>query len=101
MTTSSNFFENIFDLIKIVQLQIKFEGSMLSHFVKNRTFPTTCSMKNNTEKDDLKSRIIKVEAFLERTFTEQRIQYNPKNSIVHGEKILSLKNVSFPAASKF
>ena len=48
---------------------MKFEGSMLSNFVKNRTFPTTCSMKNNTEKDDLKSSIIKVEAFLERTFT--------------------------------
>ena len=69
MTTSFKFFGNIFDLTKIVQLQIKFEGSMLSNFVKNRTFPTTCSMKNNNEKDDLKSSIIKVEAFLERTFT--------------------------------
>ena len=32
--------------------------------LKNRTFPTNCSRKNNTEKDNLKSIIIKVETFL-------------------------------------
>ena len=32
--------------------------------LKNGTFPTTCSMKNNTEKGNLKSSITKVETFL-------------------------------------
>ena len=32
--------------------------------LKSRTFPATFSMKNNTEKDNLKSSIIKVETFL-------------------------------------
>ena len=90
MTTSPNSFENIFHLIKIVHLEVKFEDPTLSNFdwdretnwlvltsikkpsilnrVKNRTFATTCSMKNNTEKDNLKSSIIKAETFLRRTF---------------------------------
>ena len=93
LTTSSNLFENIFHLIKIVE--IKFEGATLSNFdlgretnwsvltsikkpnisnrIKNRTFPTTCSMKNNNEKDNLKSSIIKVETFMKRTFASRKI----------------------------
>ena len=41
--------------------------------VKLRTFPITWSVKNITEKDDLKSSIIKVETFMKRTFASWKI----------------------------
>ena len=90
VTTSSIFFFFFSHLIKIVLLQIKFEGTTLSNFywdrkinwpvvksikepnipksVKNRTFPTIWSIKSNTEKGNLKLSIIKVETFKKRTF---------------------------------
>ena len=80
---------------KIIHLQIKLESPTLSNFgwdretnwpvltsikkprvperVKSRTFPTSCSMKNNTQKDNLKSSIIKVETFLKQTFGSWKI----------------------------
>ena len=93
LMASSNFSENIFHLIKIVHLQIIFYGATLywdreinwpvltsikkpciPSRVKNRTLAITCSMKNNTKKDNLKSSIIKVETFLKRTFASWKIR---------------------------